>query len=36
MIVEAREFGLPDALAQIEAGEIVLVIPAAESPPQAA
>jgi hypothetical protein len=36
VIVEARHFRLPDALAQIEAGKIVLVIPAAENPPQAA
>jgi hypothetical protein len=36
VIVEARKFRLPDALALIEAGKIVLVMPAAESPPQAA
>jgi hypothetical protein len=35
VIVEAREFRLPDALALIEAGKIVLVIPPAENPPQA-
>lgn len=36
VIVEARDFRLPDALAQIEAGKIVLVMPAAQNPPQAA
>jgi hypothetical protein len=36
VIVLARAFRLPDVLALIEAGKIVLVIPAAESPPQAA
>jgi hypothetical protein len=36
VIVPARDFRLPDALAHIEAGKIVLVMPAAPNPPQAA
>jgi hypothetical protein len=36
VIVLARDFRLPDVLRHIEAGKIVLVIPAAQRPPQAA
>ena len=36
VIILAREFRLPEVLRHIEAGKIVLVIPAAQRPPQAA
>jgi hypothetical protein len=36
VILLAREFRLPEVLRHIEAGKIVLVIPEAQRPPQAA
>jgi hypothetical protein len=36
VIILARDFRLPEVLRHIEAGKIVLVIPAAQHPPQAA
>jgi hypothetical protein len=36
VIILAQDFRLPDVLAHIEAGKIVLVMPAVPSPPQAA
>ena len=36
VMILARDFRLPDVLRHIEAGKIVLIIPAAQRPPQAA
>lgn len=36
VIILAQDFRLPEVLRQIEAGRIVLVIPAAQRPPKAA